>query len=455
MEQKQVATLKVAECVGSPTNPRIQKDFAGAEFNELVRSIKEKGVLVPVLARKVGKKYEVIAGNRRLAAAKEAGIEEIPANVVVMNDSEAREAQIVENMQRKDVHPLDEGEAFRFLVEELNHDAEGVAKRVGKSVTYVRERLGLTNLNVAAAKAFREGDITITHALLIAKLEDDKQQNDAVKETTRYNMSADRLRSWIQDRVYTDLGNRPWAKDAKLAELVGDDMGKETLFGKKPTDDPVEYARKMAAYIELMIRRAAEKKEKLVKICTSYGTPDLKGVLGRDQYKMLESKEAIKKATNPHKGIVAEGGNMGRIFWITTAKEDLQQSESSTYRLSPAEKAKRKKEREAADKKRAKDHVDTQKAVGRMSWPISQKHLDALVDIAISQASHDTLQGICKRRELEAEKYQSHNGRNYQGAVQKLAGTLKPKEKAGLMLELMLPGYSPHWDGRSKWLKRI
>src|ERR1039457_5106951 len=109
--------LKVAECHESATNPR-GKDFEGKQFDELVASIKEKGVLVPVLARKTSSSArsavcEVIAGNRRLRAAVKAGLKEIPAQVVEMMDDEAREAQIVENLQREDVHPLEEGEAYR------------------------------------------------------------------------------------------------------------------------------------------------------------------------------------------------------------------------------------------------------------------------------------------------------------------------------------------------------
>jgi len=172
-------TLKVSECYESETNPR-GTDFAGKQFDELVASIEEKDVLVPVLARakfqsntltkrELEQKYEVIAGNRRLRAAKQAGLKEIPAQLVEMTDGEAREAQIVENLQRQDVHPLEEGEAYRqLMVANDGYDIEAIAAKVGKSKTYVRGRLVLTTLIDKAAAEFRKGTMTAGHAALIA-----------------------------------------------------------------------------------------------------------------------------------------------------------------------------------------------------------------------------------------------------------------------------------------------
>lgn len=441
MEAK-LQMVKVSETKRSESNYR-SDGMEGPQFEELVQSIREKGVLVPILVRplkgkgKIGK-WEVVAGNRRLAAAKEAGLDEIPARVQDMNDAEAKEAQIVENMQRADVHPLDEGEAFRYLVEDLNHDAESIAKRVGKSVTYVRERLALTNLTEKAATAYRKGDILLGHALLIAKLDEDKQQNDAVKEVTSYGMDTSRLRRWIQERVYTDLGNRPWAKDAKLSEILGDDMGKTSLFGKNPVEDPVEYGRKMAAYIEIMIRKAEEKGEKMVKISTSWGEPDMKAVLGRDGYRILNSKAEVEKCKNPLKGIVAEGNNLGQIFNITRDKEEL--SQSSTYKLSPEEKAKRKAERLAGEKKRAKENEAVLKAVGKVKWPMSEKHLEVLFDIVFRRFGYSYMGPVASRHGVKAVKT-TKNGYTSRDLETPLAAMAKKggnKGKIQLIFELAL-----------------
>jgi len=101
-------------------------------------------VLVPVLARPrqgAGRKYEVIAGSRRFRAAYKAGLLEIPAHIVEMTDDEAREAQIVENLQREDVHPLEEGEAYRQLIEDGGRTVKDVSVKSREAEAYVRQRL--------------------------------------------------------------------------------------------------------------------------------------------------------------------------------------------------------------------------------------------------------------------------------------------------------------------------
>jgi len=386
----------------------------GKEFDELVASIKEKGVLVPVLARAMeGKdkivKYEVIAGNRRLAAAKEAGLDEIPAQVVEMDEVEAREAQIVENLQRQDIHPLDEGELYRQLIEKSKprYEAKDIALKVGKSETYIRQRLGLTNLSEKAKKAFREEKINISQAIVLCRLEDEKQQNDILKEAVDYGRDADDLKEMIERRVYNDLASKPWAKNAKLAEMVGDSSQKpENLFGDKTLGtDPVAYAKQMAAFIEIKIREAQSKGEKLLRIATNYGTPDMKGVLGRDQYRVVTSKD--KDVKEVVKGIVVEGEGKGRILKITTEKEEVKSG--SVYKPTDKEKAARKKEIEAKKKKEEKNIADFQEAIAKIKFPLSEKHLDALLDFVFNRCGFAYQQPAAKLIGAEVVKKEEKN----------------------------------------------
>ena len=399
--------VKLTEVSESSVNPRGKDFHKETGFEDLVASIKEKGVLTPILIRKKGQGFEVIAGNRRTRAAKLAGLEEVPAQLVKMDDVEAREAQIVENLQRSDIHPLDEGESYRQLIEKSKprYEAKDVAKKVGKSETYVRSRLALTNLTEKAAKAFREGDMTITHAILISRLDSDKQQNDATKEVVQYGMSTERLSEWIRERVYIDLSKKPWAGDAKLSEMVGDFSKKPSLFGDKAAgEDPAEYARQMSAFIEIKMREATEKGEKLVKVSTHWGTPEYKGALGHDQYRILHSKEDIKKATEKDaKGIVVEGDDLGQIFRISTATEDLREG-GSVYKLTPEEKDKRKKERVADEKKKEKADKDLLEGIAKVKWPMKDKHLDVLLDLIFGRFGFSYIQPVAKRHGIKAEK---------------------------------------------------
>ena len=446
--------IKTSCTFESKTNPR-GTDFEGPSFDDLVASVREKGVIVPVLARKNGKAYEVIAGNRRLRAAKIAGLDEIPANVVEMSDVEAREAQIIENLQRADIHPLMEGEAYRQLIEKSSpkYTIEDVGAKVGKSEKYVRQRLGLTNLTKKSAKAFLEGKINDGQAVLISKLADEKGQNEALQQAVDYGYTTKRLAEWITDRTYKQMGSKPWAKDAKLSEILGDTK-KESLFGDNTdVEDPVELARKMAAFIEIKVREFAEKGTSLLKLSNDYGTPP-KGIVGRDSFKTVGNKNECEHVKQ---GIVVEGHHMGQILNVCMDKKcETHNATHSPYKQTPKEKEKRKKEIEAEKKKKIKDAEDVEAGLKKLSWPLSEKHLDFLLDLVIEDASHDRKQGLCKRREIDVVKGKEEwSGKDYVGAIKQTAKGMKPKEKMGLIVELMIWSYSPHTSDRAAKLKKL
>lgn len=374
--------IKISQILLSKTNTAGRTE--GKAFDDLVASVKEKGVLVPILVRPLGHNFELVAGERRMAAAKQAGLTEIPANVQKMTDVEAREAQIVENLQRQDIHPLDEGELYRALIEKSKprYEVKDVAAKVGKSETHVRQRLALTNLSAKAAKLFRAGKLTPSSAVLIARIEDAATQDKVISDAGEYRMNdADRLRTLIQEHIYKSLNSKPWAKDAKLAEMVGDKVGHVSLFGDKEAGtDPVAYATQMAAFIEIKMREAKEKGIDMVRISTQYGKPQGKGTLDQDAYRVLYSKDDMKETKTKLKGIVSEGSDLGKIFWITTDKREM--SASGLYKPTAKEKAARKREL-AAQKKRAAGYVAAfKKAIGKIKYPLPQKQLDALFDFA-------------------------------------------------------------------------
>ena len=219
--------IKVADCKQSPTN--VGGRTEGKEFDELVDSIKAKGVLVPVLARmidgknKVGKVvevYEVIAGNRRLAAAKKAGIEFIPAQVVKMTDAEAREAQIIENIQRQGIHPLDEGEQIRKLVEDEKIEMSHIAAHFGKSIDYIKGRVILSGLIEKAKTAFRKYEILDGHAKLIARLATTGQEK-ALQYCLSDSPTTKELKEFIDEDIYEPLKNQPWVTNKEINALIG------------------------------------------------------------------------------------------------------------------------------------------------------------------------------------------------------------------------------------------
>ena len=455
--------IKVSEAKQSATN--VKGRNYGKSFDDLVASVKEKGILQPILVRplngkdKIGK-YEVIAGNRRLAAAKAAGIEEIPAQLVEMNDVEAREAQIVENLQRQDIHPLDEGKQYRDLIEKSSprYGTNDVAIKVGKTENYVRQRLALTNLCAKAEAKVRDGKMSLGNAILLSRL--DGVQQEKVMKATYDNIETDRLHDKIEEIVYRDLSGKPWAKDAKLAEMVGDMSAKpENLFGDKELgNDPVIVAKQMAAFIEIKLREAQSKGEKMVRISTAWGTPGIKGVLAKDNYRVVSKSD--KDVKNVVKGIVVEGDDRGRIFTITTDKESIKGS--TVYKPTAAEKAKRKKEIEKEKEREAKKISDFQEAINKVKFPISEKQLNALLDFALYSRGVSIQQPVTKLLGAEIVKVEEKDyddkkvmRTSYRESLLKYADENGNDGKIRVIFALMIPHPSSgeHDDSNSKDFK--
>ena len=155
----------------SPLEPqkRRRERFTAGELAELAASILRHGVINPVTIRRADFGYELVAGERRFLASKRAGLKTIPAIVKELSDEDALEIQLLENLQRNDVHPFDEALWYRHLLDVTKTDLESLSLRVGKSVKYILTRIKLLDLSDAAQKAFIDGALPIAHALEISK----------------------------------------------------------------------------------------------------------------------------------------------------------------------------------------------------------------------------------------------------------------------------------------------
>src|SRR5271154_2961558 len=169
----------------SKTNPR--RIFEDGALKELADSIRSQGVLSPLLVRPLNERsFEIVAGARRYRAAQIAEVDSVPVRIVNLTDAQALEAQLIENLQRRDVHPLEEAQGFRALLnlEEPKYSVEQIAAKTGKSPAYVAQRIRLTELVVSVVEAFHAEEIGVGHALLLAKLQPD-QQEKALSECFR------------------------------------------------------------------------------------------------------------------------------------------------------------------------------------------------------------------------------------------------------------------------------
>ncbi|WP_125487367.1 ParB/RepB/Spo0J family partition protein [Edaphobacter aggregans] len=146
-------------------------------------SIRSQGVLSPLLVRPLSEKsFEIVAGARRFRAAQIAEVPTVPVRSVNLSDAEALEAQLIENLQRRDVHPLEEAQGFRALLnlDEPRYSVEQIPAKTGKSPAYVTTRIKLTELSVPIVDAFYAEEIGVGHALLLTKLQPDQQRPRSV-----------------------------------------------------------------------------------------------------------------------------------------------------------------------------------------------------------------------------------------------------------------------------------
>ncbi len=145
----------------NPFQPR--KTFSGEELHDLVESIREKGVLQPILVRPAGQGFELVAGERRLRAAQAAGLEVIPAVIRKMTDRESLEAAVIENLQRDDLNAIELAEAYQRLMHEFSMSQEEVAKRVGKERATVANTMRLLKLPAEVRQAVVDGTLSAGH----------------------------------------------------------------------------------------------------------------------------------------------------------------------------------------------------------------------------------------------------------------------------------------------------
>lgn len=171
--------VALAEIHESPWNPR--KTFDLVKLGELAASLKEKGCLTPLVARPRKAGVEIGAGHRRRRAAEQAGLAALPVVVRALSDTEFLELLVIENDQREDVHPLEQGEGYKRLMLQKAEDGGGynakrIAERIGRSEKYVYDRVKLLNLIPLAQQLFLAGKMSAGHAILIARLTKEQQE---------------------------------------------------------------------------------------------------------------------------------------------------------------------------------------------------------------------------------------------------------------------------------------
>jgi ParB family chromosome partitioning protein len=178
-----------------------RKQFEEARLEELANSIREKGVLEPILVRREGAKFRIVAGERRWRAAQRAGLREIPAIVREATDREAFEIALVENIQRADLNAIEEAEAYDVLVRDHGLTQEELSKRVGKERSTVANALRLLKLPEEVRDAVRDGRLDMGHARALLGLDDPEAIRKAAQRAIRDRLSVRATEALVREQA--------------------------------------------------------------------------------------------------------------------------------------------------------------------------------------------------------------------------------------------------------------
>lgn len=191
-----ITQLSIKKVKANPNQPR--RTFRDEKLSELTASVKEHGILQPLLVRKKGKQFEVIAGERRLRAATAADLSDVPVIILDIGDQEALEIALIENLQRDDLNLMEEAEGYKELAEKFDLTQDQIAKRVGKARATVANMLRLLDLPASIKKMLQNGQISAGHGKVLLGVEIDVEKELLATRILRENLSVRALEKIIE-----------------------------------------------------------------------------------------------------------------------------------------------------------------------------------------------------------------------------------------------------------------
>jgi ParB family transcriptional regulator, chromosome partitioning protein len=243
---ERVQTIKISQIHASRFQPRLH--FNEEKIQDLARSIREKGIVQPLLVRAIDvDRYELIAGERRLRAAAEAGLQEVPVIVRRVADADVLETAIVENVQREDLNPLDEAKAYRRLAQEFGFSQDQIAQKVGKDKSSISNMLRVLNLPEAVQDFLWRNLITLGHAKALLMIGDEKRQIALCEEIVKNGLSVRQMETIGSAKRSAKRKSIPIAEGAVEIKALESDLQHalgtkvRILHGKKRGKIEIEY----------------------------------------------------------------------------------------------------------------------------------------------------------------------------------------------------------------------
>ena len=210
-----VVSLKITDVEPNKNQPR--KEFDEEKLDELAQSIREHGVITPILVTKSKNGfYSIVAGERRWRAAKKAGIKQIPAIVKELTDAQISEIALIENLQREDLNPVEEALGYKRLMEEFSLTQDQVSERLGKSRSSVANALRLLNLSKDIIELLKDGKLSVGHAKVILSVKDKAEQFDLAKKIIEGDMSVRATEQMIKQKAEKNPSEKKAKKKTDL-----------------------------------------------------------------------------------------------------------------------------------------------------------------------------------------------------------------------------------------------
>ena len=221
-ELKNITYIPIENIRPNPYQPR--KQFNKAALEELCESIKQYGVLQPINVRKItNTHYELVAGERRLRAATMAGLKEIPAIIINVDDNDSAVMALIENLQREDLNYMEEAEGYYHLITEHGFTQEELAQKIGKSQSTVANKIRLLKLSPLIKKILADNNLTERHARALLKLHDEQLQLRVLKRVCEKGLNVKKTEELVEKTIEKYSSEQPKkASEKKLTKTIKD-----------------------------------------------------------------------------------------------------------------------------------------------------------------------------------------------------------------------------------------
>jgi ParB family chromosome partitioning protein len=423
--------------------------------------------------------FELVAGTRRYRASKLAKRESIPATVRDLTDAQALELQVIENVQRVDVHPLDEAQGYAALIELQpgTYTVESIAARVGKSPAYVNGRLRLIQLIPEAKQAFYDDKLTVAHAFEIARLQPNDQRRALQECFPQYRNTAAilkdkkaeattvrELRAWIEREIHLDLTNAPFdPQDETLLPKAGACARCPKRTGSNPLlfpevrqksicTDRECYRAKVEALVQIQVKPLEEKGERPLRVSQGpawQANGHAKDVLFEGHYRKAKSKG---ECPNTRAAVLIDGKGAGSIFYLCQTEKCDVHNRVTRYQPTPQEQARRKKEA-LTERVEKLSRVRILEAI-RKKLPdvLSRSDLEMVAIDYFRRLGHDNHRRLSKLYAWEEKKSKTSWGAQTVDYEKIATAAVQPMKAAdvnrflvvcALVSDLYCPGYNP------------